>query len=133
MATETPTPTPTPTPTVTPSITPTNTATPTQTGTAAVTPTPSTTPTKTSAVTPTPTKTSSVTPTPTPTSSPIYPIGGIGVDVQYEYTIGMLGSFSGGTAPAGSVAPHPIYTDGDGVPYAQLNAITLGGFNGLNN
>jgi len=45
----------------------------------------------------------------------------------------MLGSFSGGTAPSGATAPHPIFTDANGVPYAQLNAITLGGFNGLNN
>jgi hypothetical protein len=45
----------------------------------------------------------------------------------------MLGSFSGGTLPDGTVVPHPIFTDAYGVPYAQLNAITLGGFNGLNN
>ena len=54
-------------------------------------------------------------------------------NTQYEYTIGMLGSFSGGTAPAGAIAPHPIYSDAYGVSYVQLNAITLGGFNGLNN
>jgi hypothetical protein len=45
----------------------------------------------------------------------------------------MLGDFSGGTAPAGAIAPHPIDTDANGVPYAQLNAITIGGVNGLNN
>jgi hypothetical protein len=61
------------------------------------------------------------------------PLSGIGVNVQYEYTEGMLGSFSGGTLPPGTTVPHPIYTDANGVPYAQLNAITLGGFNGLNN
>jgi hypothetical protein len=81
-------------------------------------------------VTPTNTPTPTKTPTPTPTQ---YPFSGIGVDVQYEYTIGMLGSFSGGTAPEGAIAPHPIFTDANGVPYAQLNGITLGGFNGLNN
>jgi hypothetical protein len=47
----------------------------------------------------------------------------------------MLGNVSGGTYlnPSGTTAPHPIFTDAYGVPYAQLNAITLGGFNGLNN
>jgi hypothetical protein len=111
-----PTPTTTPTPTITPTKTATPTITPTKTATPTITPTKTATPTKT--------------PTPTPTQ---YPFSGIGVDVQYEYTIEMLGSFSGGTAPAGEIAPHPIYTDGNGVPYAQLNAITLGGNNGLNN
>ena len=146
-ASVTPTPTPSGTPAVTPTPTQTQTGTaavtPTPTGTAAVTPTPSGTPavtptptqtqTGTAAVTPTPTGTAAVTPTPTPTSSPIYPLSGIGVDNQYAYTIEILGGFSGGTAPEGAIAPHPIFTDGDGVPYAQLNAITLGGFNGLNN
>jgi hypothetical protein len=81
-------------------------------------------------VTPTVTPTNTATPSPTPSQ---YPFSGIGVDVQYEYTIEMLGSFSGGTAPEGAIAPHPIFTDANGVPYAQLNGITLGGFNGLNN
>jgi len=54
-------------------------------------------------------------------------------NTQYEYTAEMLGSVSGGTLPAGTVVPHPIYTDAYGVEYVQLNAITLGGFNGLNN
>ena len=127
MATETPTPTPTVTPTVTPTNTPTGTAavTPTPTGTAAVTPT------RTAAVTPTPTGTAAVTPTPTPSQ---YPFSGISADVQYAYTLDILGSFSGGSADfSGANAPHPIYTDANGVPYAQLNAITIGGFNGLNN
>jgi hypothetical protein len=90
------------------------------------------TPTNTTTPTVTPTVTPSVTPTNTPTPSQ-YPFSGIGVDVQYEYTIEMLGSFSGGTAPEGAIAPHPIFTDANGVPYAQLNGIALGGFNGLNN
>jgi len=147
-AASTPTPTPsptgtlavTPTPTGTAAVTPTPTGTaavtPTPTGTAAVTPTPTPSVTGTAAVTPTPTQTmtgtAAVTPTPTPTQ---YPFSGIGVNVQYEYTIGMLGNVSGGTYlnPSDTVAPHPIFTDANGVPYAQLNAITLGGFNGLNN
>ena len=29
--------------------------------------------------------------------------------------------------------PHPIYTDGYGTPVTQLNMVTLGGPNGLNN
>ena len=117
MATETPTPTPTVTPTVTPTNTP--------TGTASVTPTP----TGTAAVTPT--GTAAVTPTPTPSQ---YPFSGLSADSQYAYTLGILGSFSGGSADfSGAYAPHPIYTDANGVPYAQLNAITIGGFNGLNN
>lgn len=61
----------------------------------------------------------------------------IGVNSQYEYTIGMLGNFSGGSitqgGPSNGFAPHPIFTDADGVEYEQLNSITLGGFNGLNN
>jgi hypothetical protein len=101
-------------------VTPTNTTTQTQTPTN----------TATQTVTPTNSATPAVTPTPTPSQ---YPFSGIGVDVQYEYTIGMLGSFSGGTAPEGAIAPHPIFTDANGVPYAQLNGITLGGVNGLNN
>ena len=51
-------------------------------------------------------------------------------------TIGILGNFSGGSitegGPANGFAPHPVYTDADGVEFVQLNAITLGGFNGLN-
>ena len=54
-------------------------------------------------------------------------------NTQYEYSIEILGDFSGGTAPAGAIAPHPTYTDADGNEIIQLNAITLGGFNGLNN
>jgi hypothetical protein len=59
------------------------------------------------------------------------------VDNQYAYTVEILGNFSGGSitigGPANGVAPHPIFTDANGVPFAQLNAITLGGVNGLNN
>jgi hypothetical protein len=136
--TTTPTPTVTPTITITPTVTATPTKTPTQTPTPTITPTktatPTITPTKTATPTITPTITTTPTKTPTPTPTQ-YPFSGIGVNEQYEYTIAMLGNVSGGTQmnPSGTTAPHPIYTDENGVPYAQLNAITLGGVNGINN
>jgi hypothetical protein len=122
--TQTPTPTNTPTNTSTPTNTPTNTGTPTNT--------PTNTPTQTGTPTNTPTNTPTPTSTPTPSPSP-WPLSGISVNQQYAYTIEILGNVSGGTAPAGAIAPHPIFTDANGVPYAQLNGITLGGVNGLNN
>jgi hypothetical protein len=136
-ATQTQTPTNTATSTNTP--TPTNTSTPTQTptNTATRTPTPSITasPTGTAAVTPTPTGTPASTPTMTPT--PSVTIGFVKyVNQQYQYTIGMLGNVSGGTemVPSGATVPYQVMTseDGDEV-IVQLNAIALGGFNGLNN
>jgi hypothetical protein len=153
--TKTPTPTPTntqtPTNTSTTTQTPTNTSTTTQTqtptNTTTRTPTPSvtTSPTGTAAITPTPTGTAAITPTPTgtpnttPTSTPT-PSVTIGfvkyVNQQYQYTIGMLGNVSGGTymVPSGATVPYQVMTseDGDEV-IIQLNAISLGGFNGLNN
>jgi hypothetical protein len=57
---------------------------------------------------------------------------GTSVNQNYEYTAGMLGSFSGGTLPPGTQVPHPGYATQNGIAI-QLNAITLGGFNGLNN
>lgn len=59
----------------------------------------------------------------------------LGVNPQYEYTLSMLGSFSGGSADfEGAYAPHPVFTSNDGSrELIQLNAITIGGFNGLNN
>lgn len=57
---------------------------------------------------------------------------GTPVNIQYEYTDDMLGSFTGGTIVSGQTAPHPIMSDYDYTPYIQLNAITLGGFDGLN-
>lgn len=61
----------------------------------------------------------------------------INVNVQYNYSIGILGDFSGGTAPVGAVAPHPVAvstsTGLTGNTVTDLSAITLGGFNGLNN
>jgi hypothetical protein len=135
-ATQTQTPTNTATQTQTP--TPTNTSTPTQTptNTATRTPTPSITasPTGTAAVTPTPTGTPNTTPTATPT--PSVTIGFVKyVNQQYQYTIGMLGNVSGGTyVTSGTSVPYQVMTseDGDEV-IVQLNAIALGGFNGLNN
>ncbi|MFN9978687.1 MAG: hypothetical protein ACK53Y_02175, partial [bacterium] len=94
-------------------------------------------PSPTSTPTPTQTGTPNVTPsaTPTPTPTPFY--SGISVNQNYEYTAAMLGSFSGGTLPPGTVVPHPEYAsdlnNGETIQVVQLNAITLGGFNGLNN
>ena len=142
--TQTGTPTPTPTqsgtPTQTPTKTGTPTPTPTQTGTPTQTPTqtgtPANTPTNTPTQTGTPTNTPTNTPSNTPSPSP-YPLTGYSVDNQYAYTVEILGNFSGGSitegGPANGIAPHPIFTDANGIPFAQLNAITLGGFNGLNN
>ena len=153
--TGTPTQTPTDTPSVTstPTNTPTNTTTPTNTGTAAVTPTNTGTPTQTPSNTPTKTGTPTPTPSKTPTQTPTQTVSGtpsttptmtptpsvtegliIYVNQQYQYTLDMIGSFSGGTAPAGSTVPYQVMTseDGDEV-IVQLNAIALGGFNGLNN
>ena len=124
--------TPTPTQTGTPASTPTQTQTktPTPTGTAAVTPTP----TGTAAVTPTPTGTAASTPTPTPTPSTT-PYFVISADTFYEFTNQIAGSYSGGTwDPSLGDIPHPVYTDENGnISIIQLNAVALGGFNGLNN
>ena len=150
--TNTTTSTSTPTPTKTPTQTPTNTLTPTNTSTPTKTPTQTQTPTNTSTTTNTPTNTSTKTPTPTntptntttptntptntqtPTSSPC-PVSGISVNVQYEFTNQMAGSYSGGTwdASLGNI-PHPVYSSENGdCTIIELNAVELGGFNGLNN
>ena len=129
-----PTSTPTPTPSGTPSVTPTRTPTPTPSGTAAVTPTPS----GTAAVTPTPTQSLTPTKTPTPTPTPTR-FGVFYANEYYEYTDGMFGSYSGGTAPVVPPlvnVPHPINQamigDQRGTVQDQ-SAVALGGFNGLNN
>jgi hypothetical protein len=61
----------------------------------------------------------------------------ITVNKQYEYTINILGSFSGGTASEGSKSPHPKdynYTKSStGNTVEDLSAIKLGGVDGLNN
>lgn len=152
--TQTPTNTPTnagvtPTPSITASNTPTQsgtasaTSTPTPSITPTKTPTPSVTATRTSTPTNTPTQTQSPTPTNTSTPTPTpTPFGVFDVNDQYEYGPGQEGSFSGGTwdsPPFPAEPPHPI----DWVPFGpngerqgtvvDLSAITLGGFNGLNN
>ena len=139
-ASVTPTPSVTPTNTITPSVTSTNTPTPSITP--SVTPTTSVTPTVTKTNTPTPTTTatpaptSTLTPTPTPTITPSQTsIGTTYVNVQYEYTNQMEGSFSGGTwdASLGNV-PHPeAYVEGTRGWVIDLSAVKLGGVNGLNN
>jgi hypothetical protein len=132
--TQTTTPTTTSTPTDTPSVTPTQTTTPTQTGTAGVTPTPSGTASVTSTPTPSITPTRTPTQTPTPTS-----FGVFYANEYYEFTDGMFGSYSGGTAPVVPPlvnVPHPINQamigDERGTVQDQ-SAVALGGFNGLNN
>lgn len=61
----------------------------------------------------------------------------INVNTQYNYSIDILGSFSGGTAPSGSTAPHPVAysekTNSSGDTVIDLSAIKLGGVDGLNN
>ena len=132
--TQTTTPTTTSTPTDTPSVTPTKTPTPTQTGTAGVTPTPSGTASVTSTPTPSITQTRTPTQTPTPTR-----FGVFYANEYYEFTDGMFGSYSGGTAPVVPPlvnVPHPINQamigDERGTVQDQ-SAVALGGFNGLNN
>jgi hypothetical protein len=154
-ATNTPTPTQTPTNTVTktPTNTPTPSVTTTQTGTPRVTSTPTqtktptptqtgtpnATPAVTTTKTPTPTQTGTpnATPNATPTPTPTLFYTGISVNEFYEYTAGMLGSFSGGTLASGTTVPYALYvsdtSNGETIQVVQLNAISLGGQYGLNN
>jgi hypothetical protein len=54
------------------------------------------------------------------------------VNEFYQYSINILGNFSGGTAASGQTAPHPVaFANGDSIN--DLSAIALGGFAGLNN
>ena len=135
--TSTPTPSITASPTDTPSVTPTTTSTPTVTP--SITASPTDTPPVTSTSTPTPTQTGTppATPTNTPTPSPTPFYSGISVNQNYEYTAAMLGSYSGGTLPPGTVVPYAQYVtdnnDGTTTQVTQLNAIALGGQYGLNN
>ena len=146
-STSTPTPSITASPTDTPNVTPTKTPTPsvttTQTGTPNVTstqtgtPNVTSTPTVTKTQTPTQTGTPAATPNATPTPTPTLFYSGISVNAFYEYTAEMLGSFSGGTLPPGTVVPYAQYVtdnnDGTTTQVTQLNAIALGGQYGLNN
>ena len=135
--TNTTTPTQTGTPNTTPNVTPTNTTTPTQTGTPNATPTNTPSVTTTNTPTPTQTGTPNATPTQTPTPSPTPFYTGISVNELYEYTAGMLGSFSGGTLASGTTVPYALYvsdtSNGETIQVVQLNAISLGGQYGLNN
>lgn len=56
-------------------------------------------------------------------------------NTQYEYTNDMEGNFSGGTWTSNlTPVPHPIATSNDNVDtIVQMNAVTIGGFDGLNN
>ena len=56
---------------------------------------------------------------------------GTSVNQFYEYTAEMEGSFSGGTLPPGTQVPHPAFATENGIAI-QLNAVLLGGVNGLN-
>ena len=135
--TKTPTPSITASPTDTPSVTPTTTTTPTVTPSITASPTDTPPVTPTSTPTPTQTGTPPSTPTNTPTPSPTPFYSGISVNEFYEYTADMLGSFSGGTLPPGTVVPYAQYVtdnnDGTTTQVTQLNAIALGGQYGLNN
>lgn len=61
----------------------------------------------------------------------------ISANTFYEYTNEMFGSFSGGTwVPSVGNVPHPVYpttSGGTETVAIQMNAVTLGGFNGINN
>jgi len=133
--TPTPTASNTPTPTQTPTTTATQTQTPTPSITASQTPTPSITasqtPTPSVTTSNTPSQTPSHTPTPTPTHTP-WPLTGYSVDDQYQYTSECCNPPTGETT-SNTAYPYPIDTDGVGVPFVQLNAVRIGGFNGLNN
>ena len=146
-STSTPTPSITASPTDTPNVTSTRTPTPSVTTTQTGTPNVTSTQTRTPNVTPTPTVTKTQTPTQTgtpaatpnatPTPTPTIFYSGISVNEFYEYTAAMLGSYSGGTLPPGTVVPYAQYVtdndDGTTTQVTQLNAIALGGQYGLNN
>ena len=135
--TNTATPTQTPTKTATPTNTATVTKTPTNTPTKSVTPTKTPTNTPTKSVTPTNTATVTKTPTNTPTNTPTQTSAGeFFANLYYQTDGAREGSFSGGTW-SGPV-PHPeansnIGQDGKVGTIYEMNAVKLGGFNGLNN
>lgn len=134
-ATSSSTPTPTPSNTATHTPTTTLTSTPTPSITASNTPTPSITPTNTATPTGTPTNTPTTTPTntPTPTLTPSpWPLSGYSVNEQYEYDSQCCNPPTGATT-SNTAYPHPIDTNAVGVPFVQLNAVRIGGFDGLNN
>ena len=59
----------------------------------------------------------------------------LSANTQYQYTSQMQGGAGGDTPwqPSFGPLPHPIWTTNDGLDtIVELNAVTLGGFNGLN-
>lgn len=60
-----------------------------------------------------------------------YCVNGVPVNIQYEYTSECCDPTSGFTGSS-AVVPHPEYASGLGVAI-QMNAVTLGGLNGVNN
>jgi hypothetical protein len=123
-------PEPTPTPTETAAVTPT----PTPTVTAEVTPTP--TPTVTAEVTPTPTGTPAVTPTPsvtvTPSAEPSPTPTPSATSVIYSANTDSSVCVECGDNIAIIEPEHPVWTNLYGQSVVQMNAIELGGRNGLN-
>ena len=74
-----------------------------------------------------------VVPTPTPNPTPTLTLT-ISVNEQYATDFIDCCDVSGTTIPSDSYVPHPVWTNNDGnISITQLNAVTLGGFNGLNN
>lgn len=57
----------------------------------------------------------------------IYPSGATSANTEYV----VCQICSGTTSTV--VPPHPIWTNGQNQPIIQMNAVTLGGVNGLNN
>ena len=147
--TVTPTPSITPTRTVTPTVTRTPTVTPTRTVTPTITPTRTVTPTVTSSVTPTVTRTPTVTPTrtvtptvtpsitptrtqtPTPSLTSFYTI-----EEGYDYQMCVICPDEGltGYTYTPTTVPHPVASNAQGnISIVQMNAVVIGGPNGLNN
>jgi hypothetical protein len=116
--------------TTTPTVTITNTTTPTITPTKTTTPTVTITNTTTTTITPTQTTTQ----TPSPTA-----FGSFYADLYYRYGTSQFGNFSGGTWSSSlSNIPYPAYypnlnQDNKRGTIYQMNAVLIGGFNGLNN
>ena len=146
--TVTPTPSITPTRTVTPTVTRTPTVTPTTTVTPSITPTRTVTPTVTSSVTPTVTRTPTVTPTrtvtptvtpsitptrtqtPTPSLTSFYTIE---EGTAYEMCI-ICPDGTGGYTYTPTTVPHPVASNAqENISIVQMNAVVIGGPNGLNN
>jgi hypothetical protein len=121
----------TPTPTTTPTVTPTRTVTPTVTRTPTVTPTISVTPTITPTKTVTPTRTPTPTTTPTPSLTSFYTI-----EEGTEYFMCIVCPDEGltGFTFTATTVPHPVASNAqENISIVQMNAVAIGGPNGLNN